>query len=76
MYNSDEAWGGGKDMPWKPTKMIRFLKKNGFIEIPKSGGHRRFINPNNGRQTEVPMHRRELKPGTEQAILHEAGLEK
>lgn len=50
--------------------------KNGFIEIPKSGGHRRFINPNNGRQTKVPMHRRELRPGTEQAILREAGLEK
>ena len=32
-------------MPWKPAKMIRFLKKNGFVEVPThSTGHRRFIN--------------------------------
>ena len=59
-------------MPWKPAKMIRFLKKNGFVEVPKQGGHRRFYNPSNGRLTEVPI----LRPGTEKAILAEAGLEK
>ena len=32
-------------MPWKPAKMIRFLQKNGFVEVPThSTGHRRFIN--------------------------------
>lgn len=63
-------------MPWKPAKMIRFLKKNGFVEVPKQGGHRRFYNPGNGRRTEVPMHNKELRPGTEKAILEEAGLKK
>lgn len=29
-------------MPMKPAKMIRLLKKNGFYELPKQGGHRRF----------------------------------
>jgi predicted RNA binding protein YcfA (HicA-like mRNA interferase family) len=56
--------------------MIRFLKKNGFVEVPKQGGHRRFYNPDNGRLTEVPMHNKELRPGTERAILEEAGLKK
>ncbi|EEX28367.1 toxin-antitoxin system, toxin component, HicA family [Lactobacillus crispatus MV-3A-US] len=65
-----------KDMPWKPAKMVRFLKKNGFIELPKKGGHRRFFNPTTGRKTEVPMHSKELKKMTEKAILEQAGLEK
>ena len=63
-------------MPWKPAKMIRFLKKNGFMEVSKEGGHRRFYNPTTNRTTEVPMHNKELKKGTERAILEEAGLEK
>ena len=64
------------DVPWKPAKMIRFLKQNGFVEIPKGGGHRQFYNPANGRMTEVPMHNKELRPGTEKIILKEAGLRK
>ncbi len=63
-------------MPWKPAKMIRFLKKHGFVEVPKEGGHRRFVNPETGRETEVPMHSKELKKGTERAILMQAGLKK
>lgn len=66
-------------MPWKPAKMIRFLKKNGFVEVPThSTGHRRFINNETKRMTEVPIHGngKELKRGTERAILEEAGLKK
>lgn len=66
-------------MPWKPAKMIRFLKKNGFVELPsKSNGHRYFKNPKTGRYTEVPIHgsSKELPIGTEQAILKQAGLHK
>lgn len=66
-------------MPWKPAKMIRFLRKNGFVEVPTHNtGHRRFANKATGRMTEVPIHGngKELKPGTERAILEEAGLQK
>lgn len=59
-------------MPCKPAKMIRFLKKNGFIEIFKQSGHRKFYNPTNG----APMHNKELQAGTEKAILEEASLQK
>lgn len=62
-------------MPWKPAKMVRYLLKNGFEEVPKGGGHRRFYNPKTKRITEVPMHGKELRPGTQRAILKEAGLE-
>ncbi|QQP29568.1 type II toxin-antitoxin system HicA family toxin [Lactobacillus ultunensis] len=63
-------------MPWKPAKMVRFLLKHGFGEQAKGGGHRRFFNPETGRMTEVPMHNKELRPGTERQILKEAGLKK
>ena len=60
-------------MPMKPAKMVRKLKKAGFVEAPKEGGHRRFVHPD-GRMTEVPMHAKELKKGTQEAILKQAGL--
>lgn len=60
-------------MPMKPAKMIRLLKNNGFYELPKQGGHRRFAD-NNGHLTEVPMHSKELKKGTQDAILRQAVL--
>ncbi|CDK35053.1 type II toxin-antitoxin system HicA family toxin [Ligilactobacillus salivarius] len=60
-------------MPMKPAKMVRKLKKAGFVEVQKEGGHRRFVHPD-GRMTEVPMHTGELKKGTQDVILKQAGL--
>lgn len=60
-------------MTMKPAKMIRKLKKAGFIEVPKNGGHRKFVHPD-GRMTEVPVHAKELAKGTQEAILKQAGL--
>ena len=60
-------------MPIKPEKMIHYLLKAGFVEVPKRGGHRKFIHPD-GRKTEVPMHGKELRKRTEQLIIQEAQL--
>ncbi|MFZ2352288.1 type II toxin-antitoxin system HicA family toxin [Paucilactobacillus nenjiangensis] len=60
-------------MPMKPAKMIRKLIKAGFIEVSKEGGHKKFVHPD-GRETEVPMHSKELRKGTQDAILKQAGL--
>ncbi len=60
-------------MPMKAAKMIHLLIKNGFIEIPKKGGHRKFVHPD-GRTTEVPMHSKELTPYTQKKILKETGI--
>lgn len=55
--------------------MIKLLKKKGFTEIKGGkGSHRRFKNFKTGKVTEVPFHSKELKKGTEQAILKQAGL--
>ena len=62
-------------MPLSAKEMIKLLKKNGFIEIKGGkGSHRRIKNFKTGKVTEVPFHSKELKKGTEQAILKQAGL--
>ncbi|WP_421648038.1 type II toxin-antitoxin system HicA family toxin [Ligilactobacillus murinus] len=73
VYNISIITKGDKVMTMKPAKMIRKLKKAGFIEVPKSGGHRKFVHPD-GRMTEVPAHAKELAKGTQEAILKQAGL--
>lgn len=55
-------------------QMIKLLKKNGFVEVRQNGSHKQFINYENGRQTTVPSHAGDLKKGTEQGILKQAGL--
>lgn len=61
-------------MPLTPKEMVKILKKNGFEEISQKGSHLKLRNQKNGRQVEVPMHSKDLKKGTEQAILKDAGL--
>nr|WP_243343221.1 type II toxin-antitoxin system HicA family toxin [Anaerococcus sp. AGMB09787] len=62
-------------MPMSSKEMIKLLKNNGFVEIKGGkGSHRKFKNFKTGKATEVPFHSKDLKKGTEQKILKEAGL--
>lgn len=62
-------------MPMTSKEMVKFLKKNGFIDIPcGNGSHRKLLHPNSGRTITVPYHNKDLRKGTEQAILKQAGL--
>lgn len=62
-------------MPMNSKEMIRFLLKNGFVEIKGGkGSHRRFKNFQTGKVTEVPCHSGELSKTLEKAILRQAGL--
>lgn len=61
-------------MPMKPAEMDRLLKKNGFIVIGQNGSHRKYFNPQKNKTVIVPIHAKELKKGTEQKILKDAGL--
>lgn len=63
-------------MPMTPKKMVKFLKKNGFIEIGQRGSHKKMYNPKTNKTTIIAMHKANLPKGTEQAILKEAGLKK
>ncbi len=59
-----------------PKQMLKFLKDHGFEEISQKGSHIKLRNAVTGRQTEVPMHAKDLPPGTEKCILKQAGLKK
>jgi len=63
-------------MPVTPKQMIKFLKDNGFEEISQKGSHLKMRNFETGRQTVVPMHVKDIPPGTEKSILKQAGLKK
>ena len=54
---------GGINMPMTPKEMVRLLKKNGFVEIRQKGSHLMMINYEIGKQTTVPMHRKDLSKG-------------
>lgn len=60
-------------MPMTAKQMIKLLKKNGFIEVSQNGSHVKLKNSNNITVI-VPNHAKDLKKGTEQQILKQAGL--
>jgi predicted RNA binding protein YcfA (HicA-like mRNA interferase family) len=55
-------------------EMLQRLRANGFVEINSNGSHRKLRNLETGRQVIVPVHAKDLKKGTEQQILKDAGL--
>lgn len=61
-------------MPITPKQMIKLLKNNGFEIVSQNGSHVKMRNEVTKRQTEVPMHSKDLKKGLENAILKQAGL--
>ena len=57
-------------MPMTSTEMIKFLKKNGFIQITGGkGSHKKFYNQSTGKSTVVSDHKQELGKGLEHKIL-------
>ena len=61
-------------MPIKPSEMIKLFKKNGIVAVSQNGSHVKMRNQETGKQTIVPLHNKDLKKGTEQTILKQAGL--
>lgn len=62
-------------MPTTAKQMVKLLKQNGFEELRQNGiSHLILINRKTGVTVAVPMHTGDLKKGTEQKILKDAGL--
>ncbi len=55
-------------------RMIKALKRLGFIETGQKGSHVLLEHPVSKAQTSVPMHGGDLKRGLMKAILRQAGL--
>lgn len=64
-------------MPMTPREMIKLLRKHGFIRKRQNAtSHIKMYNPVTKVTVPVPMHAKELKKGTEQGILKQAGIKK
>lgn len=61
-------------MPMRPREMCALLEKNKFELIGSNGSHRKYRHKETGVTVIVPYHAKELKKGTEESILKQAGL--
>jgi len=61
-------------MPMTPKEIIKLLEAHGFVYVRANGSHRLYKNPKTNKSAVVPYHNKELKKGTEQNILKQAGL--
>jgi predicted RNA binding protein YcfA (HicA-like mRNA interferase family) len=55
-------------------KLVRVLRKNRFVLDHITGSHFVFRHPETGRRVIIPVHHKELPPGTLLSILKQAGL--
>ena len=63
-------------MPMKPREMIKLLQDNSYVEVSQNGSHKKMYRKETNTTIIVPVHSTELKKGTEQQILKQAGLKK
>jgi len=60
-----------------PKEILKFLKSKGFYISRQSGSHMILHNnPDNTKRVTLPIHNKDLKPGTLSAILKQAGIDK
>ncbi|WP_457555941.1 type II toxin-antitoxin system HicA family toxin [Candidatus Pyrohabitans sp.] len=59
-----------------PPKIIKVLKKKGFVLDRTKGSHHLYYNPKTKRRVVVPFHKRDLPKGTLLEILKQAGISK
>ena len=54
--------------------MVAIVKRLGFDEIRQTGSHKLFNHRQDGRNTVIPMHSKDLKRGLIKAILKDIGI--
>lgn len=63
-------------MPLTAKRLIKLLKKNGFVEKSQCGSHRKMYNKELKITVTVPVHSRDLSIGMERAILKQAHIKR
>ena len=58
----------------KPKEVLKALEKAGFTVRHIKGSHYTLKQPETGRRVTLPYHDRDMKPGTLDAVIKEAGL--
>lgn len=60
--------------PFKPRQIIKVLENKAFKFVRQKGSHRLYRKGD--LRVTVPMHKKDLKPGTLRSILKQAGITK
>ena len=64
-------------MPLKVSELIKMIEAEGWYRVKAKGGHRQYKHPaKSGRVTISGKGSDTLRPGTEQSILKQAGLDR
>lgn len=58
----------------KPKKIAKIATKLGFILDRQKGSHAVYLREKDHRRTVIPMHNKDLKPGTLRGILSDLGI--
>jgi predicted RNA binding protein YcfA (HicA-like mRNA interferase family) len=59
-----------------PKKILKFLKGKGFYISRQSGSHMILHSSDDSKRITLPIHNKDLKPGTLSSILKQAGVDK
>lgn len=58
----------------KPKQILKLLKNEGWTIKHQTGSHIQLVHPSISGKVTIPNHNKDLKPGTLNSILKQAGL--
>ena len=58
----------------KPKELARVVRKLGFVFDRQKGSHAVYLRATDHRRLVIPMHNRDLKPGTLHGLLRDIGI--
>jgi predicted RNA binding protein YcfA (HicA-like mRNA interferase family) len=58
----------------RPSDLVRVARRIGFVFDRQKGSHAIFLRATDRRRVIIPMHNRDLKPGTPHGLLDDTGL--
>lgn len=58
----------------KPKQLAKIVERLGFVLDRQKGSHAIYFHTDDFRRTVIPMHNKDLKPGTLRGILSDIGL--
>lgn len=59
----------------KPSPLVKFFTKQGFVVTRQVGSHARLIHPD-GRKITIAIHNKPIAPGTFNSILRQAQMDR
>jgi len=55
-------------------ELEKIIRKDGWIPVSQKGSHRQYEHPTKPGQVTIPIHKGDIKKGTANSILRQAGL--